>query len=86
MARGALEAAAKGEGLPPGARVKDTCAALVKRTEGAIWKFRGARFELPGDEFTRGTHEYRYVPGRPVVDGDGQEANGDNQEGHEIAT
>lgn len=62
LSRGALEAAAKGENVSPGARVKDTRAALVKQTEGATWQFRGARFELMGAEFQKGTHEYRYRP------------------------
>jgi len=79
LSRGALEAAAKHENVTLGVRVKDTRAALVKQTDGSVWQFRGARFELTGQEFAAGTHEYRYTPASgtggadPAGDDDGED-------------
>jgi len=85
LSRGALEAAAKGENVAPGARVKDTRAALVKQVEGSTWQFRGAHFELVGGEFAAGTHEYRYdgshfVPGTGAIGDDEGEGEGGDED------
>jgi len=86
LSRGALEAAAKGENVAPGARMKDTRAALVKQVEGSTWQFRGARFDLVGGEFAAGTHEYSYdqshfVPGTGAAsDDEGEGEGGDDDD------
>ena len=80
LSRGALEVAAKGENVALGVRVKDTRAALVKQTDGSIWQFRGARFELTGQEFAAGTHEYRYNR----ADGTGVGTLDDDEGGREL--
>lgn len=101
LSRGALEVAAKSENVALGVRVKDTRAALVKHTDGSTWQFRGARFELVGQEFAAGTHEYRYSPngGSSGADPDGEDegeggessGNGENEDaidqpGDEVST
>jgi ParB/RepB/Spo0J family partition protein len=65
LSRQALERSAAAEGVAPGARVKDTRAALARQFDGGLWRFPNALFALTlEDEAKRRVPKGVYLPGR----------------------
>ena len=78
LSRQALEREAAEIGVPAGARVKDTRAAVVARfKDGGIWRFPGARFALTEAERKGYARTSSWVPGHS---GENAERNGKKEE------
>jgi ParB family chromosome partitioning protein len=65
LSRQALEHSAAAEGIAPGARVKDTRAALARQFDGGLWRCPHALFALtPEEEAKRRVPKGFYLPGQ----------------------